>query len=338
MGKSKKFCIYCGKQMAGDAAFCPNCGKPVKASPEKESRIMDDPWEEPEKKSFPKPAIAVIIIAVIIILIVIVKLVSGSGDSNSGAADPEESVNTMESTSVSEPEEEIEPLDSNESNDTMESAIEIADGNTVSGYVDSAEDMDYFRVSADEDMNANLIFRHARDNDSNDAGWKISYMDGGQTKTEVIWLGDQQTSLEFQLSKGDNYICVSPDAEVSDETMEKLRTISYYISVELSPVQVEEEADEEEVEAVSTGGDFIISGSDSRYLTEADIEGMSVSSLRLARNEIYARHGRRFNDSSIQSYFDSQPWYNGTISPDSFDESVLNQYEKANIEFIRKHE
>ncbi len=83
---------------------------------------------------------------------------------------------------------------------------------------------------------------------------------------------------------------------------------------------------------------YIISYSSSAYLDYSDIEGMSSSTLRKARNEIYARHGRRFNDSSLQSYFNSKSWYSGYIDPEDFDESVLNSYEKANVAFILSYE
>lgn len=79
---------------------------------------------------------------------------------------------------------------------------------------------------------------------------------------------------------------------------------------------------------------YIINGSDSRYLTEADVSGLSAWDKKLARNEIYARHGRRFNNADIQAYFDSQSWYSGTIAPENFDTSVLNDYERKNIELI----
>ena len=83
---------------------------------------------------------------------------------------------------------------------------------------------------------------------------------------------------------------------------------------------------------------YVIADSSSRYLTASDISGLSKDQLRIARNEIYARHGRRFKDASLQSYFDSQPWYSGTIEPDAFDSSVLNAYEKENVKFIQSYE
>ena len=66
-----------------------------------------------------------------------------------------------------------------------------------------------------------------------------------------------------------------------------------------------------------------------------------LDALELGRNEIFARHGRIFNDEKISSYFEGQLWYNGTISPDEFDSnmgSLLNGYEKTNIQTIKEAE
>ena len=92
----------------------------------------------------------------------------------------------------------------------------------------------------------------------------------------------------------------------------------------------------DEVEAIASGADdYILPESNSRYLTKADVEGLSLREINYAKNEIYARHGRRFNSKELQDYFDSKSWYNGTISPDKFNTSVFNQYELKNAEFLR---
>ncbi len=85
----------------------------------------------------------------------------------------------------------------------------------------------------------------------------------------------------------------------------------------------------------ASDGDYILSDSSSRYLTRDELSGLSAEELRLARNEIYARHGRKFDDTELQSYFNGKDWYEGTINPDDFKESMLNEYEKANIETIQ---
>ena len=69
-----------------------------------------------------------------------------------------------------------------------------------------------------------------------------------------------------------------------------------------------------------------------------DLEKLSKDECSLARNEIYARHGRKFKDESIQAYFDSCSWYKGETEPEDFDESTLNVFEKANRDLISKYE
>jgi len=78
--------------------------------------------------------------------------------------------------------------------------------------------------------------------------------------------------------------------------------------------------------------------SDERLLTAADIEGLSKNDLKIARNEIYARHGRRFNNPELQRWFDSCSWYTGTIDPKDFTDEMLNDVELANAKFLLKAE
>ena len=97
----------------------------------------------------------------------------------------------------------------------------------------------------------------------------------------------------------------------------------------------------EDSQTVQNTEDYIFPNSSSVLLTDAEVSGISKDQLRIGRNEILARHGRRFNDQALQQYFDSKSWYNGTISPDEFDanlDSRLNDVERANIEIIKKYE
>jgi len=58
------------------------------------------------------------------------------------------------------------------------------------------------------------------------------------------------------------------------------------------------------------------------------------SFLRLAINEVYARHGRQYKSEDLRAYFSSKSWYQGTITADAFSESVFNAYEKSNIDMM----
>lgn len=81
----------------------------------------------------------------------------------------------------------------------------------------------------------------------------------------------------------------------------------------------------------TSDSDYILPNSDSEYISSDEINDLSAREKRLAINEIYARHGRKFDNAEIREYFEDQSWYNGTIDAEDFDESVLNKYEKANI-------
>lgn len=90
--------------------------------------------------------------------------------------------------------------------------------------------------------------------------------------------------------------------------------------------------------SVDEQGDYIIEGSDSRYLSEGEVAALSPEEIGLAKNEIYARHGRIFDSEDLKEYFESQSWYHGEIEPEDFDESVLNDYERANIDLLVSYE
>ena len=84
---------------------------------------------------------------------------------------------------------------------------------------------------------------------------------------------------------------------------------------------------------------YVIPDSDSRYLYEEELDNLTAWQCKVARNEILARHGRRFKNQELQSYFDAKSWYHGDIAPEEFLESEhLNQYEIENMYFIKEYE
>lgn len=96
-----------------------------------------------------------------------------------------------------------------------------------------------------------------------------------------------------------------------------------------------EEATNQELDENS---DYILPNSSTELITEDDLEGFTAEQCKIARNEIYARHGRKFNDEELQAYFDSKDWYEGTIDPDDFQESDLSDIEIKNKDVIVKYE
>jgi len=81
-------------------------------------------------------------------------------------------------------------------------------------------------------------------------------------------------------------------------------------------------------------GEYIIKGSDTRYLTDSDLSALSKEQLAIARNEIFARHGYVFKTQNYIDYFTSKSWY----KPDPNYTGNLSAIEEYNVNLIKKYE
>ncbi len=86
-------------------------------------------------------------------------------------------------------------------------------------------------------------------------------------------------------------------------------------------------------------GDYIFENSDKEKIEESKLKALSDEELRIALNEIYARHGRGFEAKDLQSYFNAKSWYNKVYDPEEFDkiqDEIFNDYEKHNRDLIMR--
>ncbi len=139
-----------------------------------------------------------------------------------------------------------------------------------------------------------------------------------------------------------NVELIAPLDEVSAQNLAFVRQgppeLVYAPYIEPEPSKSSESAKSDESKrsaAAATSGDYVLPGSDSRQYTKAELSDLSDYELFLARNEIFARHGRIFQSDELQDYFESKSWYDGTVPAAQFTESVLNNTEIANADTIR---
>lgn len=98
---------------------------------------------------------------------------------------------------------------------------------------------------------------------------------------------------------------------------------------------------EEIVESEQPEDSYIIPDSDKVRITQADLQSylLSLQETNYAKNEIYARHGRKFKSKELQDYFNSKSWYIGTIEPEDFnEEELLSEVERDNIRLLNDAE
>ena len=139
--------------------------------------------------------------------------------------------------------------------------------------------------------------------------------------------GKSETATEEAVSEAATEEAAQTTVETSTEATEALSETTTETTEATTEATTEEQKNE-----------YILKNSSSEYISEADIKGFTKEQCRIARNEIYARHGRLFDDESLQEYFNSCSWYSGYISPSDFSENSLNAYEKANLQTIIEYE
>jgi hypothetical protein len=81
--------------------------------------------------------------------------------------------------------------------------------------------------------------------------------------------------------------------------------------------------------------DYMIHDSHERIVNQEELSQFSEWELKIARNEIYARHGREFVHQDLQCYFDLKKWY--TKNP-NFQDIDLSSIEITNISIILDYE
>lgn len=134
----------------------------------------------------------------------------------------------------------------------------------------------------------------------------------------------------------------TPETEehVTDGKFEDLSDVDLFsLSQDELATTVREEAESEtesetetesEIEA-DTRSEYIFPDMDTRYLTQDEVSKLSLQAVCYAKNELYARHGRKFLSQELKDYFNDKTWYEGTVDPDSFSPGVFNTYENDNL-------
>ena len=198
----------------------------------------------------------------------------------------------------------------------------------------------YMRYHTDEDGTYWTEFCEEPDYSMEGMGWLCSVAQVKDNDVEKYkYLPSFDYIGEIRCDSGEKYgliVNYPTDVQPSLEQMELYGRMYGDIEVLVNGIEAGNGASLYKVE----GGlaEFVLPLSDCAYLTEENLAMLSRDQLQIARNEIYARHGRRFKDKTLQAYFDSCSWYHGTIEPNAFKESVLSECELYNLKQIIKME
>lgn len=90
-----------------------------------------------------------------------------------------------------------------------------------------------------------------------------------------------------------------------------------------------------EPESASDTAEFVLPESGVRLYEVEELDRLSDWELYIARNEIFARHGRMFSEENLAAYFSGCSWYAPTVAPEDFDGGVLSEVETQNAIVMR---
>ena len=278
-----------------------------------------------------------------------------SGTRNSGQkADPEalqEQVDSLEgSQSGTETGETAGPLSQAELRQIDGTVNEIAERwNQSSSFIRSSECVQYSddtRTDYCDKYGKAVRFVEERD------GTTLTYLFGDEEELIYIYVRDGEGQTFHYFYQEGSLICyrsgMGRNYAPFEEAVQK-NSEQYYqngVSLLADRLKDRDEKNQDKDDKKKDGSDlaeenpedYIIPESSKRLLTEEDLEGLSPEQLRLARNEIFARHGRIFGSSDLQEYFESKSWYKGIADSDEFQDSLLSEIESKNVDFILAHE
>lgn len=340
---ANKFCEECGEEIEKGDSFCSNCGDIINNYADEKSYVNE---ENADGLKIPSVA-GINIIKIVFVIILAIAIVSlcvfgyfyfngKNVNNNDIAIEPITEPITSTTTEESVKEESVTGESATEESATEESVTEstkpTVDVSDYLGYwyMNGMDDREltiyniigdkveftlwYFRLASIDNVIATL--------DGNIASFSFLDNTGVGVIKGMLIFGDYSITVK---------ITESEFAYMPVETM--IFDSQHYQSWEYYGYETGDTEEKNDY--------YIISDSDSRYLTEEDLIGKTAYELLIARNEIYARKGRGFQDSSIQAYFDSQSWYIQIYSAEEFNalgSALLNDYEYQNILTIRNYE
>lgn len=340
-------CSKCGKEMQANKAFCTNCGNPLTETTAKEDVSGEEKKDKPKKKH-----------SKVIILLIVLLLIGGVGfattkffKSNDNKSD--KVVEKTDEDDEEDGEDKEEPSDDEDKETATEeetdSEIDVEDEiaeirEIYNSIVSGMEKNDYkkktiengFDAYSDDNVLKSIVISKAY----SQINYNCFYYFDNDKLVFAYYEGENSHRFYFKDDKMIRWRKCE-DAENSDEginhDMEDSAEYLQWESTVLQNAKVLKLA-WNAAGTLEGGEEYILPGSDTRIITKSDLEGLTKEEVKLARNEIYARHGRKFDDESLKAYFSQFDWYHPTIEPEDFEESMLNNYEVANRDFIVAYE
>lgn len=163
-----------------------------------------------------------------------------------------------------------------------------------------------------------------------DKKWKLTRQGTSGDNNYYTSVTDGTFTAEIDVTKYDGYDTTDIRLQISGDGL-----TSDTILVSATAVSSKTATPAKTATARPFSGDYIISDSDTRVISETELNGLSSWQLKVARNEIYARYGRPFVHKDLQCYFAKKSWYKEDSNATA---PTLNTIENKNVATIQAYE
>ena len=321
------FCRKCGKELEDNWNTCPYCGETVgNVELEKEGNINKS---HGKSKLWIGVGVAAVVMTAVTIGVVIGKI--GTFTKNGQQTVKENSVENSEKSKEKKRKEvkdfssqDFETIIGNSISELEEIGLKKADGKEeytgLNGNLQVTCQGEMIQsISIEGEETTTPSFHKAR-----------LGMSKEEVKNNLAEAYPEQEEAEGMLKFLNLEKKSSVECSFSEDKLNKM----YYRVLSEEEVASYQQAKEEKLRA-----EFIFPDSDKKYLSEDEVRAKTVEDLMVGRNEIFARHGYMFEDANLKSHFESTSWYQGTVPSSEFNsEQVFNEFEKKNVELIKKVE
>ena len=331
-----KYCINCGAKIQEDAMYCPECGAGQygdeeqnpqsvggQSSPSVDRQNLQSTGGEAPAGVYKKKGGGLPLILIITAVVILVIGGIGYAIYHNFVAPAKEAVSDSDWE-----DDDIE--DDSEDIDMDDIDIDAVEDSycTLEGTLSKDSDDDYV-LEWDDGLNI-----YALDEDDEEVlvqGETEAYIDVTHLKAGALDAVEEDTEIKVSgdLSVKDESVYLKADEAVNKDGSEIKKKSS-----ESSQSSGKSSSTQKSAGSSANNTDYILPQSSSQVLTNSDISGLSLQQLNYAKNEIYARHGRKFDSPELQNYFNSKSWYHGTVNPSDFNNSMLSDVEKKNAEFL----
>ncbi|WP_273831872.1 YARHG domain-containing protein [Guptibacillus sedimenti] len=354
-------CTNCGSKLERNQEFCTGCGQPVQQM----ERIT--PTRVKRKVPYTKPLIGIALFILIGLLVggafYMGKLATEKPKSNDSALKQDKSSAKEENAESSKTKE--EPQETSEQNKEInqetkpeknptETEVKITDidsaikelnnlsihanGREISlGQWDITKNNGKYLIQANDIPSANLehIFTlYDQQNLAPIKKWSIEVL-------QVVYELEKQMQVEWNISVGNDCVAQYPLTLPPDVISGYSGSCGYSIPVldasnwgemtlfidEKMMTQYTADPVFDYIESTTS---YLLPHSDVIKLSESELTSFNKDELRLARNEIFARHGYVFKSDELESYFAEKTWY----FPDPYYDGSLTNVEAYNVKLI----